>query len=124
MTEELKQAFAALAAHTRPICMSGGKRSGDCRAPGSCCSPEYCEMAMEIAKNLGEPLQLTGHARLPLMGPGGCVAPPHVRPLCTMHVCCINSFGFHPSDKSWTNKYFQLRLKVEHLVCMEEADAH
>ncbi len=84
-----------------------------CKIPHSCCSKEYCEMAMEIAKESGEVLEPTGHEKLPLMGPNGCVARPDLRPLCTLHVCSINSIGADLSDKPWTREYFALRQQIE-----------
>jgi hypothetical protein len=49
------------------------------------------------------------------MGPGGCVAPPHFRKLCTLHVCSINSLGFDPKDPRFTREYFILREQIEQL---------
>ncbi len=84
-----------------------------CRAPLSCCSPEYCHMAIEYAaQEWGVELKETGHSELPLMGKNGCVAAPHLRVLCTLHVCCINSLGCDVKDLPWTEKYFDLREKI------------
>ena len=87
-----------------------------CRAPRSCCSPEYCAMAIDYAKRVWDtvltPIQ---NQRLPLMGPSGCTAEPHLRPLCTIHTCAINGFGFKPNDQAWTKAYFKLRNKIERL---------
>ncbi len=104
--EQLVGWYQEMADMTLPKCKQ-------CRVPLSCCSPEYCHMAIQIAhEDWGVELKATGHERLPLMGENGCVAPPHVRPLCTLHVCCINGLGFDPHDKPWTEKYFQLRAKI------------
>jgi len=35
----------------------------------------------------GVELTPTGHPSLPLMGPEGCTAPPHLRPACSGHIC-------------------------------------
>lgn len=51
--------------------------------------------------------------RLPFMGAKGCVVPPHLRPLCTLHVCSINSFGCDPKDADFTAKYFKLRRQID-----------
>lgn len=80
----------------------------ECRFNYSCCSPEYCAIAIDYALEIGEELTTTNHQRLPLMGKDGCVAPPHVRPLCTLHTCKINSIGF-TNNKDWDKKYFRLR---------------
>ena len=76
-----------------------------CRNCGVCCSPEYCEMAIEMS---GGTLKPTGHPRLPLMGPKGCIAAPHLRPLCTLHLCSIASVGTS-GDAAWDTEYFDLR---------------
>lgn len=119
MTEELKILWQEMADFTRSTCMKPSnpdfleaRKNGDCIRPGSCCSPEYCEFALETAEEMGETLARTTNPTLPLMGPDGCVAPPHVRPMCTLHVCCINSLGFKPGDPEWTKKYFDLREKL------------
>ena len=94
--------------HTAPEC------AHSCRLPRSCCSPEYCDMTIEHAKERwGVTLEHTGHARLPLMGPTGCVAEPHLRPMCTMHTCAVNSLGFKPDDQKWNVKYWELRDAID-----------
>lgn len=70
-------------------------------------------MAIETAERIGLEMGATNHPTLPLMGSEGCIAPPHVRPLCTLHVCCINGAGFDPTDPEWTEKYYELRQKIE-----------
>ena len=106
LTEELEQLYKEMAELTLPKCK-------ECRVPLSCCSPEYCEMAIERAKKQGVLLERTDHPKLPLMGPDGCTAAPHHRPLCTLHVCSINSIGCDPKDPAWTRKYFDLRDQLE-----------
>lgn len=87
-----------------------------CKCPLSCCSSEYCGMAIERARGkYGVELQSTNHPTLPLMGENGCTASPHFRPLCTLHTCEINAFGFKRGDKTWTNEYFGLREQIEEL---------
>jgi len=100
---ELEALYQQMADLTRPKC-------GECRSPMSCCDPMYCDMADEIS--LGK-IAKTGHPTLKFMGPGGCVVPPHLRPLCTLHVCSINSLGFDPRDQEFTVKYFAIRGKIE-----------
>lgn len=58
-------------------------------------------------------LQETGHPRLPFMGSDGCIVAPHLRPICTVHTCDINSLGFKKGDPDWTKRYFALRAKLE-----------
>ena len=112
ISERQKNLWADMAALTAPLC--AGKAPGGCRAPHSCCDPMYCDMAIEYAKEAGETLDFPGtHPHLALMGPGGCTAPPHLRPCCTLHVCCINSLGANLHDLGWNKKYFRLRAKLE-----------
>lgn len=107
MLQELKVLFQEMADHTLLECKQ-------CFRPYSCCSPEYCEMAIEYAKQeFNIDLQKTGHDRLPLMGNNGCIAEPYLRPLCTLHTCSINSIGFGKLGQQWTDKYFELREKIE-----------
>lgn len=108
MDSKLVVLYAKMAELTKPKCQA-------CRAPMSCCDSMYCDMAIETAKASGEVLTHTGHKTLPMMGENGCVAPPHFRPLCTLHVCSINNLGFDPKDPAWTKEYFKLRAKIEKL---------
>lgn len=88
--------------------------AGVCRVPHSCCAPEYCEMSERMAQDMGAVLPSpTGHATLKYMGPAGCILEPHLRPICTVHTCAINSFGFKPGDAAWTMKYFRLRETID-----------
>lgn len=87
-----------------------------CRVPLSCCSSEYCQQTIEIARQeWGVSLPVTNHSKLPLMGPQGCTAEPHLRPQCTLHTCDINSLGMKKGDLDWTEKYFKLREEIEEL---------
>lgn len=75
---------------------------------GSCCSPEYCHITIEYAKDYwNQELKPTSHESLPLMGPKGCIAPPHTRPLCSMHICEHLLW----KDQKFANKYMKLREK-------------
>lgn len=99
--------FQKMADLTAPECAK------NCTIPYSCCSPEYCELTIEIAENEGVNLERTDHPKLTLMGPNGCTAPPHLRPLCTLHTCAIASHGWKPGDPEWTKRYFSLRELIE-----------
>lgn len=85
-----------------------------CISLGSCCSTEYCAIAIEEAKEFGLELQIF-EGRLPLLNPDTkqCTAPPHVRPLCTLHQCDISNVGFVKDSKEDTKKYFLLRQEFE-----------
>lgn len=103
---ELKELWKEMALLTRPKCDT-------CVVPRSCCSPEYCEFAIAHAKKAwNEDLTRTQHPTLPLMGPDGCVAPPHVRPLCTLHVC---EGTFWKAPMAWKKQYIKLREKLNDL---------
>src|SRR5882672_2346355 len=89
-----------------------------CIVPLSCCSNEYCEIAEAYAKekyNINLKLKHTGHSKLLFMSDKGCVVPPYLRPMCTMHTCSINSLGFEKNDPKMTYQYFILRNKIEEL---------
>ncbi len=92
---------------TAPVC------ANECRIPHSCCDLMYCEMAEEYAKTQGIVLKREEHKTLLFMSQNGCTVPPHLRPNCTLHLCCINSLGFKPNDPKFTKKYFSLRSKIE-----------
>jgi len=96
--------------------------------PLSCCSPEYCQMAIVHAKEQwgfdlvayvkdqwGVDVRDIEPAKLPFMSDKGCVVPPHLRPNCTLHACCINSLGFKQGDTKWTDRYFAIREEIETL---------
>lgn len=103
----LEELYREMAAHTAPECAK------NCTIPHSCCNTGDCEMTERLAWELkGVRLEPTGHT-IKFMGPTGCTVPPHLRPLCTLHTCAINSFGFKPGDRPWTEKYFRLRDAID-----------
>jgi hypothetical protein len=105
----LIELYQLLYEHTKDECLK-------CRCPRNCCAPEFCEFAIENAKEQwGIELKPTDHPTLPLMGPTGCIAPPHTRPVCTRHTCEINAFGFKRGDPEWTERYFEIRDEIEEL---------
>lgn len=104
LRNELVKLYQAMADLTKPKCAT-------CRIPFSCCDAMYCEFAADLAKREGVELQRTNHPKLPFMGPTGCIVPPHLRPMCTMHECRINQFGFTLDDE-WNKKYFKLRNRI------------
>src|SRR3989304_1185347 len=107
--------YKKIADHTRPEC-------AQCRIPYSCCDAMYCEWARSFARAHGVDLKDTGFPNpkdLPFIGPEGCVVPPHLRPICSVHACCINSLGFKKGDPKWTKRYFRLRERIEDLEDLE-----
>ena len=97
---------------TRPLC---GTECG-WNTKNRCCSYLYCLEAKSWAKTHYQiDLPETDHPDLLFMGPEGCTVPPHLRPVCTIHVCCISSLGFKVGDSEWTEKYFKLRDQIDEL---------
>lgn len=87
-----------------------------CRCPLSCCGRMHCDIAKETAKQLWNiDLIPTDHPTLPFMSDKGCTVPPHLRPMCTLHTCSINSLGFKKGDIRWTQKYFKLREDINEI---------
>ena len=103
--ERLKQKYVEMAKLTRPKC-------GECRCPLSCCSPEYCYLTKSYAEDEWDvELEESGHKNaknLPFMGPDGCIVEPHLRPLCTIHVCEQH----YMKDKHFNDTYFALRAEL------------
>jgi hypothetical protein len=99
LLEALKTSFRELAEHTAPKC-------GECRSPYQCCSTMQCELTAEFAlETFGVTLERTDHPTLPFLGPQGCIVAPHMRPICSVHVC-----GQHLlQDDAWSDRYFELR---------------
>lgn len=107
-TITLMQAMADL---TAPACAGHGP--GACKAPRSCCSAEYCDLAQDIASAHGVLLVpelgwATTPKQLKFMSATGCTVPPHWRPMCTLHTCAMNGLGTF-GDKALDAKYFALR---------------
>jgi len=106
--KKLVKLYAAMYELTEPECRTV------CRCPQSCCSAEYCEMTIEIALEMwGVSLSPIPGAKFPLLGKDGCIAAPHLRPLCTLHTCDVANLGFKKGDPQWTKKYFALRHQLK-----------
>lgn len=100
-SQELIDAFQAVADLTAPKCAA-------CRAPFACCSKDQCEGTKDFAKeHFGVTLEETG-GKLPFLGDNGCVVPPHLRPLCSVHVC-----EMHLSDPEWSETYMDARERAD-----------
>ncbi len=103
----MKQLYQELYELTQPVCQS------KCMLPQSCCSPEYCEYAIAWARDhWGTLLSHTAHEKLPLMGPQGCVAAPHLRPMCTAHVC---EMTLYKQGQAYWDRYWRLRRLIDEL---------
>jgi hypothetical protein len=112
--DQLIVLYAAISKHALPVC--SGEHEHGCLIPYSCCSAPMCDLVIEQAKwDWNTELPRTGHPKLPLMREDGCTAPPHMRPLCAVHVCPIQSFGQHLKDPEWTKRYWELRHEIEAL---------
>jgi hypothetical protein len=85
----------------------------DCKVPYNCCHPAFCQLAITWAKvKWGVTLEPTGHPKLPLLGPAGCIAEPHLRPVCSVHACCVAEFGGKPGHPDWTARYHALKNAI------------
>ena len=105
--DRLKALYREMYELTRPEC------GGTCWLPYSCCDDLYCRVTVKWAKeHWGVTLEPTGHPKLPLLGEEGCTVEPHLRPICTVHTCEINSLGFKKGDSDWTQRYFQVREQL------------
>lgn len=97
--------YADVAALTGPKC-------AECRAPNTCCAPEYCALAKDHAKEeWGVDLPVTSHPMLPFMGKTGCTVAPHLRPLCSIYVCEQH----YMRDEAFAQRYFDLRDEISEL---------
>lgn len=115
---KLRVLMQAMADLTAPECAS------TCQLPHSCCDPMYCELTEDYAREVYG-IQLISskeHPTLPFMSSTGCVVEPYLRPMCTLHTCEINSWGFKRDDPDWTKEYFQLRDKIDILQMEVERD--
>lgn len=104
----LIQLYDELYQHTKESC-------GKCRAPYSCCSIEYCSMALDIAKDNGIDLsdEYDEKVDIPFLKDNQCVVLPYLRPLCTKHTCKINALGYDMGESDeWNNSYFELIDKI------------
>jgi hypothetical protein len=103
----LVELYRDIAALTAVECGSG------CKVPYNCCHPAFCKLAIAWAREKwGVTLEPTGHARLPLLGPQGCIAAPHLRPVCSVHACCVAEFGGKPGQPEWTARYHKLKNAI------------
>lgn len=107
MTEELKVLYQKMYELTHAKCVACCPE----QLKWSCCSPEYGDFAMAEAKKRGEVLVLTGlnHPKCALLGENGCVAPPHLRQMCTLHVC----EKLLMTDLKFYKQYFKVRDKID-----------
>ena len=108
INQKLVELYQQMYEMTLPECKS-------CRVPLSCCDEMYCRLAEDWAAEFGVKLEPTGHPTLKFMGQNGCTVPPHFRPNCTLHTCDMNSLGFKRKDLKWTEKYFELRERINQL---------
>jgi|SRR5882724_12834375 len=116
MPDLLPILYQRIANLTSPSCQNG---TAECaKFVGSkyrCCERKYCELARRFAKEkYNIDLRDTGNPDLPFMGENGCIVAPHLRPICTLHLCSISW-----ADKSHVNQneeqtkaYFKMREEI------------
>jgi hypothetical protein len=74
-----------------------------------CCERQYCDLAARFARDkYGIELPATGNPDLPFMGKAGCVVPPHLRPVCALHVC---TWSYAPVATA-PEGYLELRSEI------------
>lgn len=94
--DPLPALYAEAARLTRPLCLAGegcGPLSG---REFHCCEQRYCDQAAEFAaREYGITLPAAGEVPgIPFMSrASGCTVPPHLRPVCTLHVCSVTWAG-------------------------------
>lgn len=108
MTTDLEDSYQKLGDLTFDHC----KRT--CKNLGSCCSTEYCLLAISRAEEFGVELK-PADKNIPLLIDGKCIAPPYLRPLCTMHSCDISSVAEFKNEPQLTEQYFDLRSLIDEL---------
>ena len=109
MNGELIRLYREISDLTRPKCH-------ECEVPHYCCAPEHCEATIRYAAELGVFLSATDHPQLPLLGPDGvCTVAPHLRPICSVHVC-----ENHLWEPEFAERYYALRDAINE----EEVKAH
>ena len=106
--------YQQMADMTQPLC---GTNAGGCashRGVNRCCHHRYCEAAkMHASRFYGITLE-AGDGELPFMGPHGCTVPPHLRPVCTLHICSFSyaSPSTFARDEQKTVEYVRLRKQI------------
>ncbi|CAA6606449.1 hypothetical protein MTBLM1_90118 [Rhodospirillaceae bacterium LM-1] len=112
--ERLIDLYRRMAEHTAQECAAPSEFG--CKRAFACCHPAICFTVIAWAKEKwGVELAPTGHERLPLMGPDGCIAAPHLRPTCSVHACCMVEYGEKPGDPDWTRAYAELLAEIKEI---------
>lgn len=111
----LVELYAQMAALTEPHCAQGAH---ECRPfhlfwKYRCCDRRFCELARERAAAWGVTISETGNPDLPFMSPGGCVMPPHLRSMCTVHLCHVSHAARSHVGEGGLTEYDALRKKIE-----------
>lgn len=111
LREKLIAQFAEMAQFTLKHC-------GGCWMPKSrpyrCCEKEWCNAAAKWAREKwGVTLVPTDHrSGIPFMSDSGCIVPPHLRPICTVHLCSSR----YNRDAELTKEYFDHREQLNELL--------
>jgi hypothetical protein len=119
MSDLLPILYQRIADLTSPSCCNG---TAECVCNGTaecarfqdrkyrCCERQYCEQTRKFAKEkYGIDLLETGNAELPFMGEYGCTVPPHLRPVCAIHVC---SYVWMEKEQTAPEGYVELREQI------------
>lgn len=112
MTQDL-QRLQLIAMYTEMVALT---KCGGCARPSGCCDAMYCTAAkVHARKNWGVELVEVSKGKALFLGENGCVVPPHLRPICSLHHCDIAGLGFFPDDSGRTSRYFEVREQIEEL---------
>jgi hypothetical protein len=92
MADTLPILYQQIAELTAPSCHNGTAECAQfCERKYRCCERQHCDAAARFAREkYGIELNETGNAELPFMSETGCVVPPHLRPICSLHVCTVS----------------------------------
>ncbi len=117
MNQDLVQLYEKIASITAPICASGKDECGKYQDnPSRCCERKYCEIAAENAMFEGVELKPVSED-IPFLSSAGCIVPPYLRPICSVHVCSISyaARSHIENDPDKTKRYFDLRKRIRAL---------
>jgi hypothetical protein len=114
--DQLPILYQKMADITSPLCASGQGECGQfCSRKSRCCERRYCLATAAFAKEkYGIDLVPTSNPDLPFMGERGCVVAPHLRPVCTLHVCTVSwaDKSHIEHDEQKTADYYALRAEI------------
>ena len=108
--KSLVDMYADIASMTLDFCKNECDKYCDCKY--RCCDNKYCLAAKRFAKEKYDTeLSPTGNKELLYMDEHGCIVPPYLRPICSLHACSI-SYAEISALGNKTKEYFSLREEI------------